>query len=187
MGPVSSCQKDAVTFDSRILWFSSYMLQCIFLPRDQHVVFVDMPGHEGTSRTGTEDYSIQGQASRIHQFVQSVGRNKRPFQPVGTSMGGNVAGVYAARYSSALSSLTLVCPAGKLREDLIYSRRLRELEKSRTGRHAETLLPQTPQPPPVLRGLLANRMPNNDFYKEDIYCCQSFHNNSEKSHNRFFK
>lgn len=37
------------------------------LPRNQHVVCVDMPGHEGTSRTGVEDYSIRGQVLRIHQ------------------------------------------------------------------------------------------------------------------------
>lgn len=38
-----------------------------YLPEDLHVVCVDMPGHDGTSRTGPEDYSIQGQVRRIHQ------------------------------------------------------------------------------------------------------------------------
>lgn len=46
------------------------------------------------------------------QFVESVKLNKKPFHLVGTSMGGCVAGVYAARYPSDLSSLTLICPAG---------------------------------------------------------------------------
>lgn len=41
-----------------------------FLPRNQHVVCVDMPGHEGTSRTGAEDYSIQGQVVRIQQVCR---------------------------------------------------------------------------------------------------------------------
>lgn len=47
------------------------------------------------------------------QFVQSIGLDKRPFHLLGSSMGGNVAGVYAAQYSSFLSGVTLVCPAGK--------------------------------------------------------------------------
>ncbi|XP_011492889.1 monoacylglycerol lipase ABHD6 isoform X2 [Oryzias latipes] len=154
-----------------------------FLPKEQHVVCVDMPGHEGTSRTGAEDYSIQGQVSRIHQFVQSVGLHERPFHLVGTSMGGNVAGVYAARYPSDLSSLTLVCPAG-----LIYPTeskfivRLKELEQNITQEKSIPLIPRTAQeledmlklcchttprlPQQVLRGLLANRLPNNDFYRE---------------------
>lgn len=38
-----------------------------YLPKHLHIVCVDMPGHEGTTRTNTDDYSIQGQARRIHQ------------------------------------------------------------------------------------------------------------------------
>ncbi|XP_028261958.1 monoacylglycerol lipase abhd6-A-like [Parambassis ranga] len=158
-----------------------------YLPTDLHVVCVDMPGHEGTSRTGAEDYSIQGQASRIHQFVQSIGLDKRPFHMIGTSMGGNVAGVYAARYSAYLSSATLICPAG-----LVYPKesefivRLREMEKKKQENNQQEesimLIPTTLQelddmlrlcchnplnlPQQVLRGLLSNRLPNNCFYKE---------------------
>ncbi|XP_059184385.1 monoacylglycerol lipase abhd6-A-like [Centropristis striata] len=152
------------------------------LPRSQHVVCVDMPGHEGTSRTGAEDYSIQGQVTRIHQFVRSVGLDKRPFHLVGTSMGGNVAGVYAARYPDDLSSATLVCPAGLVYPtDSEFISRLREMENSKEEGRIP-LIPSTPQeledmlklccyvplnlPRQVLRGLLANRIPNNSFYKE---------------------
>ena len=38
--------------------------------------------------------------------------NKRKFHLVGLSMGGFVAGVFAAQYPSLLSSLVLMCPAG---------------------------------------------------------------------------
>ncbi|XP_029287745.1 monoacylglycerol lipase abhd6-A-like [Cottoperca gobio] len=153
-----------------------------YLPRNQHIVCVDMPGHEGTTRTGAEDYCIQGQVARIHQFVQSIGLDKRPFHLVGTSMGGNVAGVYAAHYPAYLSSVTLVCPAG-----LVYPTesefivRLREMEKTQLE-ESIPLIPSTPKeldamlklccytplnlPRQILRGLLANRIPNNDFYKE---------------------
>lgn len=102
-----------------------------------------MPGHEGTTRTNTEDYSIPGQVKRIHQvatdtrhrwlgdgvwyfwfinhvflsdwsqFVETVRLNRKPFHLVGTSMGGNVAGVYAACYPSDICSITLICPDGQ--------------------------------------------------------------------------
>ncbi|XP_037535670.1 monoacylglycerol lipase abhd6-A [Nematolebias whitei] len=153
-----------------------------YLPRDVHVVCLDMPGHEGTSRTGAEDYSIQGQVSRIHQFVESIGLDKRPFHLVGTSMGGNVAGVYAARYPSDLSSITLVCPGGLIYPtDSEFISRLRELEKN-IEQESIPLIPRSLQdlddmlnlcchkplnlPRQVRRGLLDNRIPNNDFYKE---------------------
>ena len=46
------------------------------------------------------------------QFVLAVGLDKKKFHLVGLSMGGFVAGVFASQYSSLLSSLVLMCPAG---------------------------------------------------------------------------
>nr|XP_057910876.1 monoacylglycerol lipase abhd6-B-like [Doryrhamphus excisus] len=152
------------------------------LPTNQHVVCVDMPGHEGTSRTGVEDYSIQGQVARIHQFVQSIGLVKRPFHLVGTSMGGNVAGVYAATYPAQLSGLTLMCPSGLVYPtDSEFISQLRELEKN-PEQESIPLIPSTHQeleemlqlccyaplklPRQVLRGLLDNRIHHNGFYRE---------------------
>lgn len=43
-----------------------------FLPESQHVVCLDMPGHEGTSRTGPEDYGVPGQVLRVHQVCVSA-------------------------------------------------------------------------------------------------------------------
>lgn len=40
-----------------------------FLPKNLHLVCVDMPGHEGTTRSALDDYSISGQAKRIHQVM----------------------------------------------------------------------------------------------------------------------
>ncbi|XP_073324143.1 monoacylglycerol lipase abhd6-A-like [Pagrus major] len=154
-----------------------------YLPRNQHVVCVDMPGHEGTSRTGAEDYSIQGQVCRIHQFVQSIGLDKKPFHVIGTSMGGNVAGVYAAHYPDYLCSATLICPAGLVYPtDSEFISRLRELEKNDKQEEPIPLIPSTIKeledmltlccytpinlPRPAMRGLLDNRIPNNGFYKE---------------------
>nr|XP_020466800.1 monoacylglycerol lipase ABHD6 [Monopterus albus] len=153
-----------------------------YLPRNQHVVCVDMPGHEGTSRTSAKDYGIQGQVSRIHQFVESIGLDKRPFHLVGTSMGGSVAGVYAAHYPAHLSSLTLIATAGLVYPtDSKFIRRLKEIDEGHGG-NSVPLIPTTVQEmedmaklcyynlPKIsrqlLRGLLNNRIPNNDFYRE---------------------
>lgn len=40
-----------------------------YLPKHLHLLCVDMPGHEGTTRTSTDDYSIQGQVKRIRQVI----------------------------------------------------------------------------------------------------------------------
>ncbi|XP_061114903.1 monoacylglycerol lipase ABHD6b [Conger conger] len=153
-----------------------------FLPKHLHLLCVDMPGHAGTSRTCADDYSILGQVRRIHQFVESVRLNKKPFHLVGTSMGGSVAGVYAARYPAHVCGLTLICPAG-----LRYpteSRFLKQLQALRRAGVSEglPLIPSTPQemedmlqlcshvrfkvPQQILQGLVDVRLPHNDFYKE---------------------
>lgn len=176
-----------------------------FLPLDRHVVCLDLPGHDGTSRLQTEDYSIQGQVSRIHQFVHSVGL--RRFHLVGTSMGGNLAGVYAARFPQDLCSVTLVCPAGlEPPEDTDFVKRLREMEVQQKqnqdlSRESIALIPSTvpqlqdmlrlccyrplPLPTQMLKGLLQNRLPHNSFYRhlfESISAEESRHSLQENLH-----
>ncbi|CAL8336700.1 unnamed protein product [Merluccius merluccius] len=155
-----------------------------FLPEQQHVICVDMPGHEGSSRTGPEDYSIQGQVHRIHQFVQAVGLDRQPFHLVGSSMGGNVAGVYAAQHPKLLAGLTLICPAGLVvPRDTGFVRLLKEMKERGELRPQDVpLIPSNSQqmedmlrlcchnnvslPRQILKGLLASRLPNNDFYSQ---------------------
>ncbi|TRY66796.1 hypothetical protein DNTS_009585 [Danionella cerebrum] len=154
----------------------------VFLPKHMHLICVDMPGHEGTTRTSAVDYSIEGQVKRINQFVKTVGLKKKPFHLVGTSMGGNVAGVYAARHPSDLCSVTLICPAGlEYPTESRFVQGLRELEKSNDPDQIP-LIPSTPEqmeemlklcsyvrfkiPKQILQGLVDVRVPNNDFYRE---------------------
>ncbi|XP_067243827.1 monoacylglycerol lipase ABHD6 isoform X2 [Chanodichthys erythropterus] len=169
-----------------------------FLPKNMHLVCVDMPGHEGTTRTSAEDYSIEGQVKRIHQFVKSIGLNKKPFHLIGTSMGGNVAGVYASRHPSDLCGVTLICPAGlQYPTESKFVERLRELEKTQDS-DGIPLIPSTPEemeemlrlcsfvrfkiPKQILQGLVDVRIPNNDFYKECVRRVRGF--SSGRSHSR---
>ncbi|XP_026538440.1 monoacylglycerol lipase ABHD6-like [Notechis scutatus] len=81
-------------------------------PKDLHLVCLDLPGHGGTTCLLGESYTAVAQAKRVHQFVQCAGLNHKPFHLIGMSMGGMVAGVYAALYPAHISSLALFCPAG---------------------------------------------------------------------------
>ncbi|XP_077370042.1 monoacylglycerol lipase ABHD6b [Festucalex cinctus] len=153
-----------------------------YLPKHLHIVCVDMPGHEGTTRTDTDDYSIVGQAMRIHQFVESIRLNRKPFHVVGTSMGGNVAGVYAATYPNDICSITLICPDGlKQPHESKFDNHLQDLERSNYTLNIP-LIPTTPEemedmfrlcshvrfkiPQQILQGLVDVREPHNSFYEQ---------------------
>ncbi|OWK02554.1 ABHD6 [Cervus elaphus hippelaphus] len=153
-----------------------------FLPKNLHLVCVDMPGHEGTTRSSLDDLSIDGQVKRIHQFVECLKLNKKPFHLVGTSMGGHVAGVYAAYYPSDVCSLSLVCPAGlQYSTDNKFVQRLKELQESAAVEKIP-LIPTTPEemsemlqlcsyvrfkvPQQILQGLVDVRIPHNTFYRK---------------------
>ncbi|ETE65609.1 Monoacylglycerol lipase ABHD6, partial [Ophiophagus hannah] len=79
----------------------------------------------------------------LFQFVQCAGLNHKPFHLVGMSMGGMVAGVYAALYPAHISSLALFCPAGvRYLTDSEFFAQLRELIFSK-GSVENTVIPVT--------------------------------------------
>ncbi|XP_006816202.1 monoacylglycerol lipase abhd6-A-like [Saccoglossus kowalevskii] len=88
------------------------------LAKDLHIILLDMPGHGYTTQKVKDDHSFLAQANKVHQFVEAYGLDKSAFHLCGTSMGGAVAGIYAALYPHHLVKLTLVCPAGILTRKL---------------------------------------------------------------------
>ncbi|XP_066469091.1 monoacylglycerol lipase ABHD6-like [Tiliqua scincoides] len=151
-----------------------------FFPRNVHLICVDMPGHGETTRLLAESYTAEAQTQRIHQFVECVGLNKKPFHLVGMSVGGMVAGLYAAQYPSEVCSLSLLCPAGvqNPRDNEFFSRlrellRVRDAEGSlvatltmkeeedllRLGLHHDTLINVQ-----LLKGYLNDPRPHKIFF-----------------------
>ncbi|XP_062825910.1 monoacylglycerol lipase ABHD6 [Anolis carolinensis] len=153
-----------------------------FLPKNLHLICVDMPGHEGTTRSSLDDYSIDGQVKRIHQFVECIHLNRKPFYLIGTSMGGNVAGVYAAHYPAEVGGLILICPAGL--PQTTESKFVKQLQELKASQNIDRipLIPSTPEemaemlklcsyvrfkvPQQILQGLVDVRIPHNDFYRK---------------------
>lgn len=81
-----------------------------YLTDRYHVVAPDLPGFGESSRINTESYSIDAQVKRVHRFAENMGLKK--YHIVGNSMGGCIAGVYAAEYPGEVLSLGLFAPAG---------------------------------------------------------------------------
>jgi len=74
------------------------------------VIAPDLPGFGDSSRQPDANYAIVAQADRVHAFVHALGIQS--FHLGGSSMGGNIAGVYAAQHPENVISLWLVAPGG---------------------------------------------------------------------------
>nr|WP_189441807.1 alpha/beta fold hydrolase [Rhodanobacter panaciterrae] len=71
-----------------------------------HLIIPDLPGWGESSRVADASYNIDAQAARLDGFVQTL-RLQR-FVLVGHSMGGAIAGVYAAEHPEHVAELALV-------------------------------------------------------------------------------
>lgn len=80
------------------------------LSNEYAVYAPDLPGFGHNHSEIYQDYSIQGQVRWLHQFASELGLDS--FHLVGNSMGGTVAGLYAACHPNQVKSLYLLAPAG---------------------------------------------------------------------------
>ena len=71
-----------------------------------HLVIPDLPGWGESSRSPDGNYDIDAQAARLDAFVQALHLPR--FLLVGQSMGGAIAGVYAAEHPQRVAALALV-------------------------------------------------------------------------------
>lgn len=80
------------------------------LTRKHRVIVIDLPGWGESTRLADTDYGILAQANRLHDFF--IAKKLRGVHLVGHSMGGHIAGMFAAEHSDSLSRLTLLDNAG---------------------------------------------------------------------------
>ncbi|MEO9080311.1 MAG: alpha/beta hydrolase [Rhodanobacter sp.] len=71
-----------------------------------HLIIPDLPGWGESSREPKADYDINAQAARLDTFVQALHLPR--FLLAGHSMGGAIAGVYAAEHPQHVASLALI-------------------------------------------------------------------------------
>ncbi|BFI94721.1 MAG: alpha/beta fold hydrolase [Rhodanobacter sp.] len=85
-----------------------------------HLVIPDLPGWGESSRNMDASYDIDAQAARLQTFVQTLGLGR--FLLVGHSMGGAIAGVYAAEHPEHVSSLALLDSFGLKFDENAFAR-----------------------------------------------------------------
>ncbi len=82
-----------------------------YLTRQFHVIAPDLPGFGDSTRDPASTYGWADQMERVHAFMESLNL-REPIHVGGNSMGGAIAGLYAARHPDRVKSLWLIDPAG---------------------------------------------------------------------------
>ena len=88
--------------DSKEVWLET----AAQLTAHFHLIIPDLPGWGESSRVAGADYSVDAQAARLDAFVRTLGLQR--FVLVGHSLGGAIAGVYAAGHPEHVAELALV-------------------------------------------------------------------------------
>ncbi|GFO06718.1 monoacylglycerol lipase abhd6-like [Plakobranchus ocellatus] len=82
------------------------------LPADIHMIAVDLPGHGDSSRPDEDgDLSFDRAAELVNEFLHLVNLDGKKVHLVGSSLGGAIAGIFAAKYPEMLDRVSMICPA----------------------------------------------------------------------------
>ena len=81
-----------------------------YLTPQFHVYAIDLPGFGDSSKPADWRYRIQDQVEYVHTIAQALGLQRMHLG--GSSMGGQIAASYTARYPNEVASLWLNAPAG---------------------------------------------------------------------------
>ncbi|CAI8865315.1 abhydrolase domain-containing protein 6 [Pseudomonas jessenii] len=87
-----------------------------------HVIIPDLPGWGASTDNDHSNYDIEAQATRLHDFILAL--EAENITLIGHSMGGAIAGVYAADQPQRVSRLVLVGALGLSFKDNDFMREL---------------------------------------------------------------
>jgi abhydrolase domain-containing protein 6 len=80
------------------------------LSDDYHIIALDLPGFGDSFKPMTLDYDVDSQTKRLDEFINKLKLTQ--FHIAGNSLGGYIAGNYAALFSDNVRSLWLLNPLG---------------------------------------------------------------------------
>lgn len=154
------------------------------LPKEYHLVALDMPGHGATTTPPlTQDLDLDFAMTIIRRFVDLVGLSDKPFHIIGASLGGCMVGLFSAKYPHLVERVTMICPAMRCPEESDFSRQI-EAAVAMGSENVEMehcrLLPQTPRElqlmidsciyaktkvnKQILKGFMDLRCPKNPYF-----------------------
>ncbi|MBS0381033.1 MAG: alpha/beta fold hydrolase [Proteobacteria bacterium] len=124
--------------------YADWLALAPFLTTNFHVIIPDLPGWGASTRNPDANYDYTAQVRRLRGFIEALQLGKIAL--AGHSMGGAIAGMYAAQYPNDVAALVLIDSAGVPFKDNAFVRELKSGKSpfdinDRAGfRHLESML-----------------------------------------------
>lgn len=133
--------------------YADWLLTAKYLTGNFRVVIPDLPGWGDSTRLPEASYGYAAQVDRLHGFVTALHLGEIAI--AGHSMGGAIAGLYAAKYPKQVAALVLVDSAGVPFKENAFVRELKsgkspfDIDDRAQFQHLETLLFANPPSVPA--------------------------------------
>jgi pimeloyl-ACP methyl ester carboxylesterase len=124
--------------------YADWLLAAKYLTGNFRVIIPDLPGWGASTRLPDANYGYAAQVTRLHGFVDAL--HLGDIAVAGHSMGGAIAGLYAATYPKDVAALVLVDSAGVPFKENAFVRELKsgkspfDIDDRAQFQHLESLL-----------------------------------------------
>ena len=153
--------------------YANWLLAARYLTGNFRVIIPDLPGWGASTRLPNADYGYAAQVDRLHGFVEGLHLGKMAL--AGHSMGGAIAGLYAAKYPKNIAALVLIDSAGVRFKKNAFVGELQagkspfDIDDRARFQHLEAMLfADPPTVPPRIQDVFIERSQQNRGFRDKV-------------------
>ncbi|HEX7369020.1 MAG TPA: alpha/beta fold hydrolase [Rhodanobacteraceae bacterium] len=153
--------------------YADWLMTAHYLTGNFRVIIPDLPGWGASTRLPNANYGYAAQVERLHAFVDALHLGEIAI--AGHSMGGAIAGLYAAKYPKDVAALVLVDSAGVPFKENAFVRELKagkspfDINDRAQFKHLESLLfAKPPSVPPRIEDVFVARSRHDRAFDDKV-------------------
>jgi pimeloyl-ACP methyl ester carboxylesterase len=153
--------------------YADWLLMAKYLTGNFRLIIPDLPGWGQSTRLPNANYGYTTQVERLHGFVAALHLGEIAL--AGHSMGGAIAGLYAAQYPKDVAALVLIDSAGVRFKQNAFVRELEagkcpfDIDNRAQFKHLETLLfAKPPKVPPRIEDVFIDRSQHDRAFDDKV-------------------
>jgi len=152
---------------------ADWLLAARYLTGNFRVIIPDLPGWGASTRLPNADYGYAAQVDRMRGFIEALHLGEIAL--AGHSMGGAIAGLYAARYPKDVAALVLIDSSGVPFKESAFVRELKagkspfDIDNRAQFKHLESMLfANPPSVPPRIQDVFVDKSKRERAFDEKV-------------------